>query len=192
MDAGQPHKCATLTDGTHMGSLHRGAGRKQARSAGRAVLLPGFTRPSIDRGVTLDSLRNQPCNVLRVHTLGRLHVRGPDGPVSGSAAQPRRLAILALLAAAGEQGLTREKVMAYLWPEAEEERARRSLNQAIYALRQDLGSEDVVAHAPAPAPPGTGARDLVLAWSGAERPLAVLDVPRLLELSTPRLEGSTP
>jgi Tol biopolymer transport system component/DNA-binding SARP family transcriptional activator len=64
--------------------------------------------------------------------------------VSGSAAQPRRLAILALLAAAGERGITREKVMAYLWPETEEERARRGLNQAIYALRHDLGSEDAL------------------------------------------------
>jgi Tol biopolymer transport system component/DNA-binding SARP family transcriptional activator len=93
----------------------------------------------------LDSLQNhQQRNVLRVHTLGRLHVRAADGPVSGSAAQPRRLAILALLAAAGEQGVTREKVMAYLWPETEEERARRSLNQAIYSLRHDLGSEDML------------------------------------------------
>jgi len=42
--------------------------------------------------------------------------------------------------------------------------------------------EDVVAHAAAPAPPGAAPGDLVLAWSGAERPLAVLDVPRLLAL----------
>jgi Tol biopolymer transport system component/DNA-binding SARP family transcriptional activator len=63
--------------------------------------------------------------------------------VSGSAAQPRRLAILALLAAAGEQGLTRDKVLAYLWTDTEEERARRGLNQALYALRQDLGSDEV-------------------------------------------------
>jgi Tol biopolymer transport system component/DNA-binding SARP family transcriptional activator len=64
--------------------------------------------------------------------------------ISGSAAQPRRLAILALLAAEGEQGLTRQKIMAYLWPDTEEERARRMLNQAIYALRQDLGSDEVL------------------------------------------------
>jgi Tol biopolymer transport system component/DNA-binding SARP family transcriptional activator len=81
--------------------------------------------------------------VLRVNTFGRLHVRGASGVISGSAAQPRRLAILALLAAAGEQGLTREKVLAYLWTDTEEERARRGLNQALYALRQDLGSDDV-------------------------------------------------
>ena len=81
--------------------------------------------------------------MLEVNTFGRLHVRGERGVISGSAAQPRRLAILALLATAGEQGLTREKVLAYLWPDTEEERARRGLNQALYALRQDLGSDEV-------------------------------------------------
>jgi Tol biopolymer transport system component/DNA-binding SARP family transcriptional activator len=78
-----------------------------------------------------------------VNTFGRLHVRGASGVISGSAAQPRRLAILALLAAAGGQGITREKVLAYLWTDTEEERARRGLNQALYALRQDLGSDGV-------------------------------------------------
>ncbi len=43
--------------------------------------------------------------------------------------------------------------------------------------------EDVVAHALASAPAGSGHADLVLAWSGAERPLAVLDVPRILALA---------
>jgi CheW-like domain len=44
--------------------------------------------------------------------------------------------------------------------------------------------EDVVAHAPVPPAPGAPAGELVLAWSGAERPLAVLDVPRLVSLAT--------
>lgn len=43
--------------------------------------------------------------------------------------------------------------------------------------------EDVVPHAPAAAPEGVAGGDLVLAWSGAERPLAVLDVPQLLSLA---------
>lgn len=41
--------------------------------------------------------------------------------------------------------------------------------------------EDVVEHA-AVAAPDAGPRDLVAAWSGPDRPLAVLDVPRLLSL----------
>jgi DNA-binding SARP family transcriptional activator/Tfp pilus assembly protein PilF/TolB-like protein len=62
--------------------------------------------------------------------------------VTGAAAQPRRLAVLALLARAGRAGVTREKVLALLWPDEPEERARRSLNQAVYSLRRDLGGED--------------------------------------------------
>jgi chemotaxis signal transduction protein len=43
--------------------------------------------------------------------------------------------------------------------------------------------EDVVAHGAASASAGSGPADLVVAWSGAERPLAVLDVPRILALA---------
>jgi Tol biopolymer transport system component/DNA-binding SARP family transcriptional activator len=82
-------------------------------------------------------------NALRVHTFGRLHVRRAGDVVTGAAAQPRRLALLALLAAAGDSGLTREKLLAYLWTDTEEDRARRGLSQAVYALRQDLGTDDV-------------------------------------------------
>jgi len=64
--------------------------------------------------------------------------------VAGAAAQPRRLALLALLARAGRPGITREKILALLWPDEPEERARRSLNQAVYSLRRDLGGEDAL------------------------------------------------
>jgi DNA-binding SARP family transcriptional activator/tetratricopeptide (TPR) repeat protein len=50
--------------------------------------------------------------------------------------------VLALLARAGRAGVTREKILALLWPDEPEERARRSLNQAVYSLRRDLGSDD--------------------------------------------------
>lgn len=43
--------------------------------------------------------------------------------------------------------------------------------------------EDVVEHAPASAPAGVAAAPLVAAWSGAEAPLAVLDVARLVALA---------
>lgn len=43
--------------------------------------------------------------------------------------------------------------------------------------------EEVVGFAPVPPPPGATERSVVAAFSGAERPLAVLDVPRLLELA---------
>ena len=45
---------------------------------------------------------------LRIITFGTLSVRSDRGTVAGAAAQPRRLALLALLARAGDLGVTRE------------------------------------------------------------------------------------
>src|SRR6185295_338248 len=53
--------------------------------------------------------------------------------------QRRRLALLALLAVAGERGLTRDKLVAYLWPESPSDNARHALEQLLYALRRQLG-----------------------------------------------------
>jgi DNA-binding SARP family transcriptional activator len=72
-----------------------------------------------------------------------LTVVGPDGPVVNAAAQPKRLALLALLARAGERGVTRDKALGYFWPDAEEDRARRSLANMLWALKRDLGSEEL-------------------------------------------------
>ena len=75
--------------------------------------------------------------------LGAVHLEDGNGVVSGPAAQRHRLALLALLAAARPDGLPRERLMALLWPEADADRARRLLNQAVYVLRRALGDEAV-------------------------------------------------
>ena len=54
------------------------------------------------------------------------------------------MAILALLARAGERGMSRDKVLALLWPDADAERGSRTLAQALYALRKDLVAEDAI------------------------------------------------
>jgi len=59
--------------------------------------------------------------------------------LGGRATQRHRLALLALLAVAADQRLTREKLIAYLWPEAEPERGRNNLNVSTYVLRTALG-----------------------------------------------------
>ena len=51
-------------------------------------------------------------------------VVGPDGPIVNAASQPKRLALLALLARAGERGITRDKALGFFWPDAEEDRLR--------------------------------------------------------------------
>ena len=60
------------------------------------------------------------------------------------ATRRRPLALLALLAIAGERGLSREKVVALLWPESDEERGRNSLSQALFTLRRDTDADDLV------------------------------------------------
>jgi len=54
------------------------------------------------------------------------------------------MAILALLARAGERGISREKLLSLLWPDADDERGPRTLAQALYALRRDLGVEEAI------------------------------------------------
>lgn len=78
----------------------------------------------------------------RLITFGGLSVR--NGTVLNGAANPRtRLAVLAVIAAAGETGVRREKLLALFWPESDEERARNALRQAIFAMRRDLGGVDL-------------------------------------------------
>lgn len=81
---------------------------------------------------------------LHLRTLGRLAVEAPGGTLGPAAHHRRRLAILALLALAGEQGLSRDVLIAYLWPEHDDAAARNALKQALHALRRDLGQPDLV------------------------------------------------
>jgi DNA-binding SARP family transcriptional activator len=82
--------------------------------------------------------------VLRLLTFGSLSVHGVDGPLAGAAAQPRRLAVLVLVARGGKRGTTRAKLLGLLWPDADDEQGRRVVTQALYALRRDLGSDEAI------------------------------------------------
>ena len=82
--------------------------------------------------------------MLRIRALGGLSVEQDGSPVSGAGAQPRRQAILAVLARAGKRGVSRERLLALLWPDANEDSTRSVLSQAIYMLRRDLGAADAI------------------------------------------------
>jgi DNA-binding SARP family transcriptional activator/lipopolysaccharide biosynthesis regulator YciM len=75
-------------------------------------------------------------------TFGGLGIE-PDGGAAAPRLRPPRLALLAVLAAAGHRGMSREKLTALFWPESDEERARHSLRQNLYALRTGLGRDAV-------------------------------------------------
>jgi adenylate cyclase len=80
---------------------------------------------------------------LRLRMLGAPSSEGSTGRLSGAAAQPKSLALLALLAAAGERGISRDKILAFLWPETETEKATHRLSQLLHALRQEVKAEQV-------------------------------------------------
>ena len=61
--------------------------------------------------------------------------------LTGRPVQRHRLALLALLALAPGRRLTRDKLIAYLWPERDGERGRNLLKQATYVLRGELGEQ---------------------------------------------------
>ncbi len=81
--------------------------------------------------------------MLRLVTLGRLAVTH-EGAAANVTTQRSRLLLLAVLAVAGSQGIRRERLQALLWPDADTEHARKALNQALFALRRDLGAPDLV------------------------------------------------
>ena len=80
----------------------------------------------------------------RLKVLGGAALEGESGPLSGPAVQRHRLALLALLAVSRTRSVSRDKLMAWLWPERETEPARRLLNQAVHALRHALGPEAIL------------------------------------------------
>lgn len=83
-------------------------------------------------------------HVYRLRTLGSTLLLSPSGdPLGGSAGQRRSLALLAILAAAGDAGLSRDKLVGLLWPDADAERARHSLTQALYSTRRALDADDL-------------------------------------------------
>ena len=82
--------------------------------------------------------------MLRLSTFGGLSIADERGPLTGAATQRRRLALLALLAVAGERGATRGKLAAYLWPESDTEGARHALRQLLSVIRRDLGDNELL------------------------------------------------
>ncbi|HEU6451666.1 MAG TPA: BTAD domain-containing putative transcriptional regulator [Gemmatimonadaceae bacterium] len=78
--------------------------------------------------------------VYTLRTFGGLQVEGPNGQPSGITAQRRSLALLVVIAAASERGVSRDTLAAMLWPGSDEDRARRALAQTLYRVRQQLGA----------------------------------------------------
>lgn len=82
--------------------------------------------------------------MLRLQTLGGLAFSDEAGLLAGACAQRKPLGLLVVLALAGEQGATREKLAGLFWGEHDEVRARASLKQMLYLLRRDAGHSGII------------------------------------------------
>src|SRR2546426_11719123 len=78
-----------------------------------------------------------------LRTFGGLSLEANGAPCTGAAAQRKTLALLALLAC-HPRGLSRDKLIAYLWPETDAAHGRSLLRQGGFALRRDLGAGGLV------------------------------------------------
>jgi serine/threonine-protein kinase len=82
--------------------------------------------------------------MFRLISLGGLLLQQDGSLHLGPAAQRRRLALLAIIAAARGRGVSRERLVALLWPEATPEAGKHSLYQAVHAIRRALGTDEVL------------------------------------------------
>lgn len=79
---------------------------------------------------------------LRLRLLGTPALDHDHRAATASACQGQPLALLAVLACAGERGLARDKLVALFWPESPPERAAHRLNQLVHSVRRRLGADD--------------------------------------------------
>ena len=84
--------------------------------------------------------------MIELRLLGTLHLTDASGrEVKSLLTRPRRLALLAYLAAAARRGLhRRDTLLALFWPELDQEHARAALRQALHILRGALGADTIV------------------------------------------------
>ncbi len=73
--------------------------------------------------------------MIEIRTLGRTSVAVNREPLTGEAVWPKSLALIVYMAR--EPGPDRrEEILGVLWPDRDEKRARRALNQLLYTLRK--------------------------------------------------------
>jgi len=84
--------------------------------------------------------------MIKLGMLGTLSLSDADGrEVRSVLRQPRRLALLAYLAAATPRGFhRRDSLLALFWPELDQEHARAALRQALHVVRDGLGADVIL------------------------------------------------
>ena len=110
--------------------------------------------------------------MLRLFTLGRLALERDGQPIGGIGHRKVPLALLALLAGHGPQGIGRDRLLPFLWPDSDDARARNSLKQLVFGLRRELGDSVLVSAGPTlrldPSVIGSDLADFEAAFAAAD------------------------
>lgn len=83
--------------------------------------------------------------MIQVQTFGAVDLRRDGAEVRSVLTQPKRMALFVhLLLGSGSGYQNRDAILARFWPDADDERARNSLRQALHYLRRSLGEGVIV------------------------------------------------
>src|SRR5687767_13302547 len=77
--------------------------------------------------------------MVHLRLFGSPNLESDDAAVASGATQRHRIALLALLAGAPGYKLSRDKLIAYLWPDRDADGGRNLLKVSTYVLRTALG-----------------------------------------------------
>lgn len=81
--------------------------------------------------------------MIRLLVLGGATITDDSNGGATMVAPRQTVALLAVLAIAGQAGLSRDKLVSIFWPDTESERARHALTQAMYSARRSLRCDDL-------------------------------------------------
>jgi TolB-like protein/DNA-binding SARP family transcriptional activator/Tfp pilus assembly protein PilF len=84
--------------------------------------------------------------MIEITLLGRVALAVDGRPVGGEAGQRKRLAVVALLALPPLRPVSRDRLVAYLWPERDADAARHLLSAAVHVLRKVLGADALLSN----------------------------------------------
>ena len=80
--------------------------------------------------------------IFQLRTFGGLAIEGDGAQPLGS--QRKSLLLLAVVAAAGTRGVSRDRLLGLFWPESDEERARGALKQSLHTIRRQLRAPELL------------------------------------------------
>ena len=83
--------------------------------------------------------------MLLLRLFGGLSLSNPGSTIPARANQRRRLALIAILGVSTGKSISRDRLAALLWPEADSEHARHLLSDSLYVLRSALGEGIIIA-----------------------------------------------